>query len=304
MKSAKRTKAASRTPYTFKELRESFSFVFPLLAFVFAFVLAPVVGTFINSFFMDAAFLKKQFIWLENYRWLLHDPGFRQSLRFTLLFVLVSVPLEMLLGLTFALILNEPSRLRGVLRACVLLPWAIPAAISARVWEFVYNYGYGLANYLWLSLSSSAEPVSWLGSNAGAFAALVLADAWKTSPFVAIILLAGLSAIPGDLYSQARIDGAGIRQRFTRITLPLLKPTLVVALIFRTIDALRIFDIVYVLTHGGPGGNTTSLSLYGYKYFLLSDFGYGSAVSVVLFLMALMLTIAYARLGRFGEEIR
>jgi len=290
--------------YTFGELKESFSFVLPLLVFVLIFILAPVVGTVINSLFMDVAFLKKQFIGFENYRWLLHDPGFFQSLRFTALFVLVSVPLEMLLGLLFALLLNEPSPVRGMLRACVLLPWAIPAAISARVWELVYNYSYGLANYMWLSLFSSAEPVNWLGSEAGAFIALILADTWKTTPFVAIILLAGLSAIPDDLYSQAQVDGARIHQRFVKITLPLLKPTLIVALIFRTIDALRIFDIIYVLTHGGPGGNTTSLSLYGYKYFLLSDFGYGSAVSVVLFLMALTLSIAYMRLGRFGEEIR
>lgn len=295
---------AFRHQHSFREWRESFCFVLPLLAFVLAFVLIPVFGTLADSLFMDVAFVKKRFIGFENYRWLLQDPGFWQSFRFTLLFVFVSVPLEMVLGLLFALLLNEPSPVRGLLRACVLLPWAIPAAISARVWELVYNYGYGLANTLWLNLSFSTEPVNWLGSAAGAFFALVLADTWKTTPFVAIILLAGLSAIPGDLYRQAMVDGAGLGRRFVRITLPLLRPTLIVALIFRTIDALRIFDMAYVLTHGGPGGSTMTLSLYGYKYFLLSDFGYGSAVSVVLFLMALLLSLAYTRLGRFGEELR
>ncbi len=303
----KRTTPRKAVPrqYTFRELRESFVFLLPLLAFIAAFILIPVIGAVINSFFMDVAFLERRFVWFENYRWLLSDPGFRQSLRFTALFVLVSVPLEMALGLLFALLLNEPSPVRGILRACVLLPWAIPAAISARVFELIYNYSFGLANYVLLHLPFiSTQPINWLGSESGAFTALILADTWKTTPFVAIIILAGLSSIPGDLYNQARVDGAGIRQRFLRITLPLLKPTLIVALIFRTIDALRIFDIIYVLTRGGPGGETMSLSLYGYKYFLLSDFGYGSTVSVVLFLMALMLSIAYTRLGRFGEEIR
>jgi multiple sugar transport system permease protein len=131
----------------------------------------------------------------------------------------------------------------------------------------------------------------------------VAADAWKTTPFVAILLLAGLSAIPEDLYRQAEVDRAGYVQRFFRITLPLLRPVLVVALLFRTIDSLRIFDLVFVLTKGGPGGSTTSLSLYGYQSFVGGDFGYGSAISVVLFLLAFLLSILYLRAGRFGREI-
>lgn len=290
--------------HNFKEIRVSLLFLAPLLFFVTAFILIPVIGTTIDSTLLDVTFLKRKYAGLNNYRWMLQNPGFWQSIRFTLLFVLISVPLEMILGLVFALLLNEPTPVRGILRACVLIPWAIPAAVSARTWELVYNYDYGLANLIWTRLTFSTEPINWLGSKAGAFAVLVIADAWKTIPFVAIILLAGISAIPEELHRQAKVDGAGLFQRFTRITLPLIKPALIVALIFRTIDALRIFDIVYVLTHGGPGGATTSLSLYGYDYFLIGDFGYGSAVSVVLFLIAFFLSIVYARIGRFSEDLK
>jgi len=290
--------------YNRKEIKESSLFLLPLLLFVSAFILIPVIGTMIDSTFLDVAFLKKRFSGLDNYRWMIRSPGFWQSVRFTLLFVMVSVPLEMILGLIFALLLNEPTPARGILRASVLVPWAIPAAVSARTWELIYNYNYGLANFVWRKLGFSAEPINWLGSEFGAFASLVIADTWKTTPFVAIILLAGISAIPGELHSQAKVDGASLFQRFAKITLPLIKPALMVALIFRTIDALRIFDIIYVLTRGGPGGATTSLSLYGYNYFLIGDFGYGSAVSAVLFGVALMLSIAYMKIGRFGEELK
>ena len=285
-----------------REIRVSLLFLLPLLLFVSTFILAPVIGTMIDSTYLDVAFLQNGFVGLDNYRWMLDDPGFWESVRFTFLFVLISVPLEMTLGLMFALLLNEPIRLQGWLRACVLIPWAIPAAVSARAWELIYNYNYGLANFLWAGLGFT-EPINWLGTELGAFSAVVIADAWKTTPFVAIILLAGISAIPEDLYRQAQVDGANLFQRFTRITLPLIKPALIVALIFRTIDALRIFDIIYVLTHGGPGGATTSLSLYAYNYFLIGDFGYGSAVSVFLFMIAFFMSIAYVRIGKFGEEV-
>ena len=289
--------------YRLRELREGVPFLLRRMTFVIASILVPVVGTMIDSLYLDVTFLQNRFTGFGNYLWMIYNPGFWQSFIFTLLFVLVSVPLEITLGLVFALLLNEKTPIRGLLRACVLIPWAIPAAISARTWELIYNYNYGLANFLWTGLGMSTSPVNWLGSEVGAFISLVIADTWKTTPFVAIILLAGLASIPEELYRQAQVDGANIFQRFTKISLPLIKPALIVALIFRTIDSLRIFDIVYVLTHGGPGGSTTSLSLYGYNYFLIGDFGYGSAVSVVLFGLALALSIAYVKIGRFSEEV-
>ena len=276
-------------------------FILPLLLFILGLIFLPVVGTFWTSLFRDVAFLPKRFLGFSNYSRLLKDPNFWQSARFTLLFALVSVALEVILGTTFALLLNEKLPLRGWLRASVLIPWAIPIAISARIWELVYNYNYGLANFLLLKLGFCSGPINWLGSGTGAFLSLLLADIWKTTPFVTIILLAGLQAIPEELYQQAKVDGTNFYQRFMKITLPLLRPVLLVAILFRTIDALRIFDLIYVLTHGGPGGATTSLSLYGYKFFLSSDFGYGSVVSVACFLIAFSLSLLYLRMGRFGR---
>lgn len=289
--------------FTAEEHKTAALFLAPLFLLIGGFVLLPILGTIGSGFFQDVAFLEKKFIGVSNYVSLLEDPGFWQALRFTLAFIAASVPLEIFLGLVFALILNENIPFRGILRVSILIPWAVPNAVSARIWELIYNYQYGLANFLLLKLGIASHGAHWLGTSFSAFSSLVIADAWKTSPFVALILLAGLQTIPDELYDQAKIDRAGIVQRFLYLTLPLLKPALMVSLLFRTIDSLRIFDLIYVLTGGGPGGATNSVSLYAYKYFLLSDFGYGSAVSVVLFTTAFILSCFYLKVGKFRESI-
>lgn len=273
-----------------------------MLFLVAALILLPVLGTIWTSLHRDVTFLDREFIGLENYRELLSDEAFVQSLRFTLLFIAVTVPLELALGLGFALLLDRAIPGRGLWRACVLIPWAVPAAISARGWELIYNFHYGLANAALVGLGAD-EPVNFLGTEAGAFFAVVVADAWKTTPFVAIILLAGLQAVPRELYEQAKIDGASAGRAFLHVMLPMLKPVLITALLFRTIDAMRIFDLLYVLTGGGPGGATRSVSLYAYKFFNSGDFGFGSAASVVLFAAAFVLAVAYIRIGRFSKEL-
>jgi multiple sugar transport system permease protein len=285
-----------------KDIKSACLFILPLIALILLFILVPVLGTFVNSLFRDVSFLEKRFIFLRNFQRLFGDPGFRQALRFTLLFILVSVPLEIILGTIFALLMNADVPFRGLLRACVLIPWAIPAAISARTWELIYNYSYGLANFVLTALGITSQPVNWLGTSIGAFGAVVVADVWKTTPFVAIIVLAGLQAVPKELISQAKVDRANLLQIFFKVTVPLIKPVIIVALLFRTIDGLRVFDVIYVLTGGGPGGETTSISHYAYKYFLSGDFGYGSAVSVVLFIVAFSLSVIYVKAGRFGTE--
>lgn len=286
-----------------KETREAYLFNLPLILVSLAFIFLPVVGTLFTSLFRDVTFMPNKFLGFENYARLLGDPHFWQSARFTLLFVLVSVALELFWGLVFALVLNETFPGRSWLRIAILIPWAIPIAISGRIWELIYNYDFGVFNYLVLQTGVVDSPVSWLGTSAGAFTAIVISDVWKTTPFITIILLAGLSTISGELYEQARIDGANFGQRFFRITLPLLRPVVVVALLFRTIDAIRIFDLVYVLTGGGPGGSSTSLSLYAFNYYVAGDFGYGSAASVLVFILAALLSILYIKFGRFREEV-
>jgi multiple sugar transport system permease protein len=278
----------------------SYFFVLPLLIFISLFILFPIIGTIFSSFFRDVTFLPVKFIGFDNYFELFKDEGFIKSLKFTLLFIMVAVPLEMFLGTIFASILNTEVPFRGILRAAVLIPWAIPSAISAKTWQLIYNYSYGLVNFVITSLGLGAAQ-NWLGTELSAFFAIVVADVWKTTPFVAILVLAGLQTIPVEIYQQAKIDRANFIQIFFKITLPLLKPVLVVCLLFRTIDSLRIFDVIYVLTGGGPGGSTTSVSLYAYKYFLSGDFGYGSAISVVLFLIAFIMSCIYVKYTRFRE---
>ncbi|MGD8628675.1 MAG: sugar ABC transporter permease [bacterium] len=285
------------------EGRTAFLFLLPLVAVIVLFIVVPVLGTFWTGLYRDVTYLPTRFAYLSNYRRLLADSDFWRSFRFTMLFVAMAIPLEMLLGMVFALILNERLKLRNVLRATVLIPWAVPTIVAARTWELIYNYGYGLANYLITLFGISDAPVNWLGSPVSAFFALVLADVWKTTPFIAIILLAGLQTIPEEIYEQARVDGTNFVQRFFRLTLPMLKPVIAVALIFRSIDTIRILDLIYVVTDGGPGGSTTSLSLYGYKYFNEGDFGYGSAVAVVVFVIAFLLSVSYLRVGGFGRAV-
>jgi multiple sugar transport system permease protein len=289
---------------TEREALTAFMFLVPLFVFLAVLIFIPVLGTFWDSLTRDVAFLPKKFIGGANYRALFADAAFWQSVRFTILFVVLSVPLEVLMGLMIALVLNETFPGRGLMRAAVLIPWAIPAAVSGRVFELIYDYSYGAANYLIRIFGLSEQPVNWLGTDLGSFAGVVLADAWKTTPFAALILLAGLSAVNPDLYKQAQVDRANFLQRFVYVTGPLLKPVLVVTLLFRTVMALRVFDVIYVLTGGGPGGATTSLSLFAYRYFSSADFGYGAAASVVLFVCALLLSVFYVKAGRFQESLQ
>jgi len=283
-----------------RTIKEPVFFILPLIFFIVLFLLFPTLGTFWNSLWQDVPFIARRFVSFSNYLHLMTDQQFWQATLFTIMFALVSVCLEMIFGMITALVLNEKSRLRGALRGIALIPWAIPSVIGARIWQLIYRYDYGIANILLERIGIG--PVNWLGTPIGAFIALVLADVWRTTPFVAIILLAGLQTVPDDILKQAQIDGANIFQRFFKITVPLIRPILIVAILFRTIDAIRVFDLIYVITGGGPGGTTTSLSIYGYKFFLTGDFGYGSAVSVVLFVIALVLSLFYIKIGKLKAQ--
>jgi multiple sugar transport system permease protein len=234
-----------------------------------------------------------RFIGLENYVRLLGDQRFWNALGNTAYFTAVSVTLELVLGLGIALLLHRAGRSRPLLYAIVLVPWAVPTIVSARMWEWIYNADFGVLNYL------LGGQFNWLGSPLLALHAAIVMDVWKATPFVALLLLAGLQAIPRDLHLAAAVDGASPGRIFRDLTLPLLAPVITVVVVFRTIDAFRVFDAVYVLTGGGPANATETLSIYAYKVlFQTLDFGYGSALAVVVMLTVGLAAIVYARVLR------
>jgi len=281
-----------------KETEDGTRFVAPavvLLGFVTVYPLLSVLYLSLQRRLLIFDITK--FIGLDNYRFLLNDERFWSALGNTVYFTAASVTLELLFGLAVALLLNRNFPFRGLVTAAVLVPWAIPTVVSARMWEWIYNTDFGVLNYL------LGVKINWLGSPFWAMNAAIVMDVWKTAPFVVILLLAGLKVIPRELYQAARIDGAGVWQLFTRITLPLLMPVIVVALIFRTLDAFRVFDAVYVLTGGGPANTTETLSIYAYKVlFQTLQFGYGSTLSVVMFLCTGAITVLYIRFLRAEVE--
>ncbi len=234
-----------------------------------------------------------RFAGLDNYLRMATDERFWNALANTAYFTAVSVPLELVLGLAIALVLQRPFRGRALAYGVVLLPWAVPTAVSARMWEWMYDSQIGVLNYL------LDADVNWLGSPVWALNAAIVMDVWKSTPFVALLLIAALQGIPRDLYHAAAVDGASRALVLRAITLPLLAPVILVALVFRTIDAFRVFDSVYVLTGGGPADTTETLSIYAYRALFQSlEFGYGSAVAVAVFVCVGLATLVYAWLLR------
>jgi len=266
------------------ERRAAISFVSPALLALGLVAAYPILAAIWLSLHRDIlVFRDHRFIGGANWSFLLRDARFWAALGHTTYFVLVAVAFELVLGLIFALLLETKGRGRGVLRAAVLVPWAVPTVVSAKLWAWLYDPDHGLITHL-----LPGHDVNLLGTPLIALHAAIVVDVWKTTPFVALILLAGLQSIPDDVYRAARIDGAPPWTTFRRITLPLLLPTIAVAATFRALDAVRVFDAIFVLTDGGPANTTETLSIYAYKTMLrLGDFGYGATLSVATFMVAL-----------------
>lgn len=281
-----------------RESLAAWTMLTPALLVTLVFALYPVLDSFwlsLHHIFIGIPSLGRSFIGLENYLNLLQDPVAHQALFVTLAFVLLSTVLEVACGLVIALVIHERFPGRGLVRAAILIPWAIPTVVASQLWRYIFNDQYGVANLLVFS-DNVAAYIPWLAYPSVAFGIIVLADVWKTSCFAALLVLAGLQVISNDLYDAAKVDGAGTWQRFWHITLPLLKPALLLALLFRTMDAFRVFDLVFVMTQGGPGDATQVLQFYGYQtLFTEGRVGYGSAISVAVFLMILGLSLIYVR---------
>lgn len=269
----------------------------PAALLLLVIVVYPVGRLIYSSFFtirLSEPWIGRPFVGLLNYRDALADPRFWDATWNTVLITIVTVPGAMLVGLGLALLANLPFRTRWPIRLSLLLPWALPLVFAGLIFRWFFDSSYGIVNDL--IARAGVEPPLWLVSPNLAFTAICIAIIWKTSSFVALILLAGLQTIPKSLYEAATVDGASRWQAFRRITLPMLMPAIVVALIFRTITSIQTFDIPFAMTRGGPGHATETLAMYIHATTLdFLDFGYGSALAVLLFLVSMLATGFYVR---------
>lgn len=240
--------------------------------------------------------IQPNFVGFNHYTEVIQQPRFWKSLWNTSVFTIISVAIELVLGLAIALLINRQFRGRGIVRASVLVPWAIPTVVSALMWKFMFDGQNGIMAKFFDFIGLIPNMGTLLTSKFWSMFSVIFADVWKTTPFMTLLLLAGLQTISGSLYEAARVDGASPIQQFFKITLPLLTPTIVVTLLFRTLDAFKIFDLVYVLTGGGPANATETISIYTYKtMFAQMNFGEGSALSVIGFICIAIISIFYIR---------
>ena len=264
----------------------------PSVLVLAAVALYPTIASIWLSFQrLILVFDEQKFVGLANYAYLVRDARFWSALGNTAYFTIVSVWLEFVLGLAFALLLRARPPGGNLLRAAILVPWAVPTVVSAKSWAWFFTRDEGLSARLLFG-----PGVDWLGTPGYAMHAAIIVDVWKTTPFVTLLLFAGLVGIPQAIYEAAAIDGATPLRALVSITLPLLRRTLGVTLLLRSLDAFRVFDVVYVLTEGGPANTTETLSVYAYKTMMRAgDFGYGSAISVATFACVALLALLYFR---------
>jgi ABC-type sugar transport system permease subunit len=281
------------------EARLALACVLPAVATVALIALFPLLWTVWESLHVHDLRMPwrgRPFVGLRNYGEALTEQRFWEALGHTAIFTVGSVTLELLLGLVLALALHQAYRGRGLVRTAVLLPWAIPTVVAALLWGFLFDSQAGIVNAVLIDVGVMDEhqPLVWFVHATAAWVPVLLADVWKMTPFVTLLLLAGLQNIDRALYEAARVDGAGPWQQFLHVTLPLLKPALLVTLIFRTLDAFRVFDLIYVLTKGGPGTATEPLALYTFTALLNNlRFGFGSALSILIFVVTFLLALFY-----------
>src|SRR5215210_4561266 len=289
--------AAKKKTRGLSEKRLAFWMVSPsmvLIALVAAYPIIYAIWLSLHEYSVRVAGLSR-WAGFRNYSTALQDSEFWSALVTTLIFTASSVFLELIIGLVMALAMHSAFRGQGLLRTVVLVPWAVLTVVTGIMWRTIFESPQGLVN------SIIGGDTVWLGEEPHALIVIIVADTWKTAPFMALLILAGLQTIPGEIYEAAKVDGATAWQRFRKITLPLLTPAILVALIFRTLDALRIFDLPYVLTKGANG--TTTLSVIAYQTFAENRiYGYGAALSVLTFIVVMIVSFAYIRF--VGGNIR
>jgi trehalose/maltose transport system permease protein len=292
-----------RTKLQRRQTRIAWLLLVPALTVVALVAMYPLGKTVYQSF-TDQEFLAltpTKWVGLQNYRDLWHDTFFRHSVWVTVKFTLITVAFEFVLGLIIALVVNSSFKGRGVMRAVMLVPWAIPTVVAAQMWKWMLDDVFGVINDAAVRLHIFSHSHAWISDPSTALGSVIAVDVWKTTPFVALLLLAGLQVIPRDLYEAAEVDGASPLQQFWKITLPLLRPAILVTLIFRTLDALRVFDVFYVFFGNRP--DTQTMAIYAQST-IVGDghVGYGAAVSVAIFLIIALFVIIYVTASRVTEE--
>jgi trehalose/maltose transport system permease protein len=296
-----RTKAA--TKLSVRQERLAWLMCLPVVLVVSLVALYPL-GQTVATGFTDqrlGSARAVKIVGFDNYSRLLSDDKFWKALVNTVEFTVVSVGAEFILGLMIALVIHSNFKGRGLMRTAMLIPWAIPTAVSSQMWRWMFHDVFGVVNDLLVDKLGLLEvKVGWVTQASTALPAIIAVDVWKTTPFMALLLLAGLQLIPEDLYEAATVDGANAWQRFWGITLPLLRPAILVALIFRTMDALRVFDIIWIMTKGSSG--TESIGTFNYRNLIeFQKLGYGSSISVVIFLLIAVFVVLYVTVIRVEE---
>jgi trehalose/maltose transport system permease protein len=301
---APRRRRRRRTKLQRRQTRLAWLLLIPALAVV-AFVAIYPLGKTVYQSFTNQQFLAgitpTKWIGLDNYSQVWHDPNWKHAVILTLKFTVITVSFEFVLGLIIALVVNSSFKGRGVMRAVMLVPWAIPTVVAAKMWQWMLDDTFGVVNDLGVRTHLLSHSQAWISNPATSLGAVCAVDIWKTTPFVALLLLAGLQVIPTDLYEAADVDGASKLQQFWRITLPLLKPAILVTLIFRTLDALRVFDVFYVFF--GNRLDTQSMAIY-IQSTIIGDgnVGLGAAASVFMFLIIALFVVIYVTFMRVNEE--
>lgn len=280
------------------EERAAYSMILPAMLLVAVLGIYPLLET-VKLGFYDYSLMTggETFVGLKNYQAILSDPLFLQSIRQTIYFMVCSIALQMAVGIGAAMLLNQEFKGRAFVRTLVFLPWAVPTIVNANTWNWIYHASYGALNRLLLKMGLIEGPVVWLGKTDTALNMIILADTWRVLPLYIILLLAALQTVDPVLIEAAKIDGANSWKRFRNVHLPTLWPTIIVLLVMRTIQTFRVFDIIYVMTQGGPNNSTMVVSFYGYyQSFKYLNWGYGSAVSIIISVTVLLLSLVFLRI--------
>jgi multiple sugar transport system permease protein len=285
--------------YNRRRFRMGLWFTAPAIIVLLAVLAYPIVASWVLSFLrvrFAGQGLSFQFYGFKNYAEMLTNPLFRESLVRSIYFTFMEVVVVLFLALIVALMLNHPLGRHAFFRVVLLVPWALAPVANAVLWKWIYNANYGIINQVLVGFGLIERGIVWLGSPLLALNMILLADIWKAVPFIALLLLAGLQNIPSYLYKAARLDGANTWQQFQHVTLPGLKTTLVISIVLQSIWALKVFDLIYVLTKGSPADSTVLLNYLSWREtFSNLDVGYGAAIANVLFVMMFLLSLVYIR---------